>query len=52
MNLTIMRLLSIFLVFFVAFVKLLSVVIVFFLPLIWALGNEISILAAIVAHPI
>jgi hypothetical protein len=52
MSLTIRLLLSIFLVFLVAFVKLLSLVIVFLLPLIWTLGNEMPILAAIVAHPL
>jgi hypothetical protein len=44
MSLTIRLLLSVFLVFLVAFVKLL-LVIIFFLPVIWALGNEIHILA-------
>jgi hypothetical protein len=51
MGLTI-RLLNVFLIFLVTFVKLFSVVIVFSLPLIWPLGNEVSILIVIVAHPL
>jgi hypothetical protein len=44
MSLAIRLLLSIFLIFLVAFVKLLS--------LIWVLDNEVPILAIIVAHPL
>jgi hypothetical protein len=50
MSLTIRLLLSVFLIFLVAFVKLLSLIIVFLLPLICELGNEVLILTTIVAH--
>jgi hypothetical protein len=52
MSLTIGLLLCEVLVFLVTFVKLLFLLIFFLFPLIWALGNEMPILATIVAHPL